>query len=279
LTPLVLLSLLESGEPIPLEVTRRAVDFILEHCDSEGALGRADRHVIDYPIYATALGVRAMIQAGVNHWRPMLDYLRAQQFTEANGWNETDQPYGGWGIGGDRRRPPHAGHVDLSMTRYVLEAFRAAGVPPSDPVFRKARVFIRRCRNADGGFQFSPVVADANKAGLGHSYGTATADAWRALRTCGVTALEPAQWLRVHHRSAETPGFDHHPDRRWRAGLYFYYSAAYPFADLAMTAHLVDLQARDGSFRNREPLVKEDDPLIATALVLSGMASKGFGAH
>jgi hypothetical protein len=38
-------------------------------------------------------------------------------------------------MGGGRRTPPDTGHVDLSMTRYVLEALRDAGVPASDHIF------------------------------------------------------------------------------------------------------------------------------------------------
>jgi hypothetical protein len=66
------------------------------------------------------------------------------------------------------------------MTRHVLQALAAAGVPASDPVFARARVFVERCQNPDGGFFFSTVVLDANKAGQDgaqyHSYGTTTAD-------------------------------------------------------------------------------------------------------
>ena len=58
----------------------------------------------------------------------MVAQLRAQQFSEANGWTPEHTAYGGWGMGGAIRRPPDAGHVDLSMTRFVLEALRASGV-------------------------------------------------------------------------------------------------------------------------------------------------------
>lgn len=34
---------------------------------------------------------------------------------------------------GALRKPPDAGHVDLSMTRCVLDALKASAVPPSDP--------------------------------------------------------------------------------------------------------------------------------------------------
>src|SRR4030095_11872494 len=99
--------------------------------------------------------------------------------------------YGGWGMGGPIHRPPEAGHVDLSMTRYVLEALQLAGVPASEAGMTRAHVFLTRSQNPDGGFYFSPVNPEINKAGassggLFASYGTATADGVLALRAVGV---------------------------------------------------------------------------------------------
>ena len=91
--------------------------------------------------------------------------LRAQQFTEENGWTRDDPAYGAWGMGGERRRPPEAGHVDLAMTRYVIEGLAAAGISASDPAIEKALVYLERCQNPDGGFFFSTVNLDTNKAG------------------------------------------------------------------------------------------------------------------
>ena len=68
-------------------------------------------------------------------------------------------------MGGGRRTPPVTGHVDLSMTRLVLEALRAAGAPSSDPALEKARIYVERCQNADGGFHFTTTEYDTNKAG------------------------------------------------------------------------------------------------------------------
>ena len=117
----------------------------------------------------------------------MVGYLRAQQFTEQNGWRPADPVYGAWGMGGGRRTPPDTGHVDISMTRYVLEALRAAGTPSSDPLFAHARIYLQRCQNfdpnqagPDGGFFFSTTEADTNKAGQDgprfRRYGSTTAD-------------------------------------------------------------------------------------------------------
>jgi hypothetical protein len=45
-------------------------------------------------------------------------------------------------MGGMEHPPPNPGHVDLSMTRYVVQALRAAGVPTEDPAFAHARIFM-----------------------------------------------------------------------------------------------------------------------------------------
>ena len=143
----------------------------------------------------------------------MVAHLRAQQFSEANGWTSDHPAYGGWGMGGAIRRPADAGHVDLSMTRFVLEALRASGVDGSDPAMTRARVFLERSQNHDGGFYFSPVTPALNKAGQiagGFvSYGTTTADGVLALRACGVPntddriAKRPAD---SHPRRSPAPG-------------------------------------------------------------------------
>src|ERR1700676_527512 len=100
----------------------------------------------------------------------MAEYLRAQQFTEQHGWHSADPVYGAWGMGGGRRTPPDTGHVDLSMSRYVIDAFRIAGVPVSDPALQAAHTFVERCQNfgpkkpgdLDGGFFFSTTEFDTN---------------------------------------------------------------------------------------------------------------------
>jgi hypothetical protein len=203
LTPFVLGALLRVSEatvPAPSGALDRAIAFIRRHTSVEGAVGATPGDA-GYPNYATALAVDALVTAQrrlpavagtakAGSWTadiaPMVAQLRAQQFSEANGWTREHTAYGGWGMGGAIRRPPDAGHVDLSMTRFVLEALRAAGVHGSDPAMARARVFLERSQNRDGGFFFSPVTPALNKAGQTAegfvSYGTATADGVLALR-------------------------------------------------------------------------------------------------
>jgi hypothetical protein len=240
-----------------------------------------DPLLYDYPNYATALTVQALRRAGqpVGH---LIDWLRTQQFTEAHGWKRDDPAYGAWGIGGEPRIAPNPGHVDLSMTRHVLQA-----LPADDPAFARARMFVERCQNPDGGFFFSTVVLDANKAGQDgtqyRSYGTTTADGLMALAAMGARpdddrVQSARRWLAAHDSADGASGFIGPAYRRWTAGLRFYYagaaSEARGWCSSAMASSLESTQHRDGSWRNPEKLVKEDDPLIATPFAVMALVRR-----
>jgi hypothetical protein len=295
LTPFVLDALLavpESVCPRPVGQVDRALAFLRDHTQGNGALGLADRDVADYPNYATALAVSAICRARRAGWEtqvaPMVAWLRSQQFTEQNGWHPSDAAYGAWGMGGERRTPPDTGHVDLSMTRHVLDALRAAGIPESDPAIAAAAIFVERCQSADGGFFFTTTEFDTNKAGPEgdsfRSYGTTTADGILALLATGhgpedrrVAAARG--WLTAHHRDLDVPGFRGVAYDRWPKGLAFYYAAASAQAfralqvdgGTAVAEGLRRSQRRDGSWSNSENLVKEDDPLIATPFAIRAL--------
>ena len=302
LTPFVLGALLRVSDataPAPAGAVNRAIAFIRRHTSVDGAVGVSGGDV-DYPNYATALAVDALMAAkhrlpAVAHnakagsWtadiEPMVGQLRAQQFSEANGWTSEQAAYGGWGMGGAIRRPPDAGHVDLSMTRFVLGALRASGVDGSDPAMTRARVFLERSQNHDGGFVFSPVMPALNKAGPSAngfiSYGTATADGVLALRASGVPdsddrIAKALAWLDRNHQSDRVPGFDEGegPQASWGAGLRFYYAAAIARIGPRQRVRLPE-QADDGSFRNPNGRVKEDDPLIATTCAIQMLTRAG----
>ena len=286
LTPFVLRALLRvpaAVAPAPAGAIDRAKAFIKRHTNADGAVGVTGSDA-DYPNYATALAVDALVAAGTADIAPMVAHLRAQQFSEANGWTSEHRAYGGWGMGGAIRRPPDAGHVDLSMTRFVLEAMRASGVDGSDPAMTRARVFLERSQNHDGGFSFSPVTPALNKAGRSAegfvSYGTTTADGVLALRASGLPDSDhrianAIAWLDRNHQSDRVPGFDDgEGSQAWSTGLRFYYAAAIARARPHQRVLLPE-QADDGSFRNDNPLVKEDDPLIATTFAVEVLTQAG----
>jgi hypothetical protein len=283
LTPFALAALLDVPEaraPRPATGVARAFEFIRKHTNADGELGRMDATSADYPNYATALAVSAFVKARPAGWETdtlrMTARLRAQQFTEATGWKPHDAAYGAWGMGGPVLTPPEAGHVDLSMTRHVLEALSAAGVPASDPSITRALVYLERSQNPDGGFYFSAVNADINKAGEEdgrfRSYGTATADGVLALRAAGIPDTDSrvskaVQWLKTHHQPDGAPGFDSVPRQTWSSGLRFYYADVVSRAVPELPVALPD-QNPDGGFRNPNFLVKEDDPIIATTFAI-----------
>jgi hypothetical protein len=292
LTPFVLNALLEvppEVEPARPAQVDKAFAFIEQHLDADGALGRADPSLEDYPNFATALALRAAARAGRQALAArLLAALRKQQFADELGWTPDHPAYGAWGMGGPLRRPPHTGHVDLSMTRHVLEGLRAAGVAPGDVAFTRAAVFLGRLQNADGGFFFSTVIVDANKAGPDgegwKSYGTATADGVLALLALGVPESDPRvrrarDWLVAHHRADGVPGFSAET-AQWTAGMRHYYQAAAARAlpaegdwRPALHAELARTQRPDGSWRNDSFLMKEDDPLIATTFALVALTA------
>ena len=273
LTPLVLHALLSVPEAISeprWSDIDRAVAFL-----------RHERDLVDYPTYSASLAAIALSRvprAQAQHLA--LDnvvWLRTQQLAGDNGWTPDHAAYGAFGLGGDRRTPPYTGHIDLSMTRYALQAFHAVGVPSSDPVFQRAMVFVERCKNPDGGFFFSTIEPETNKAGevdgTYRSYSSATADGILAQIAAGVTP--DLRWFASHDLASSFP-----PARqRYARGLRFYYAAARAevfnrlgLPDPLPPADLVADQRSDGSWSNPEALVKEDDPLIATSFAVQALA-------
>src|SRR5882724_11679984 len=83
----------------------RALTFLERNTNAEGAVGKMDPLLYDYPTYATALAVQALRRAGQSV-DPMVRWLRSQQFTEDHGWKPKDPPYGAWGMGGEQRVAP-----------------------------------------------------------------------------------------------------------------------------------------------------------------------------
>jgi hypothetical protein len=286
LTPFVLEALLglqETEFARPQGAVARALDFLKRNTNADGALGLADSAGPDYPCYATAVAARMARRTG-HDVGPWIAWLRSQQFTEDAGWKRDDAPFGGWGMGSALKlAPPEPGHVDLSMTRHVLEAMAVAGVRGDDPMMERARAFVERCQNPDGGFVFSPVNLETNKAGEEggryRSYGSATADGVLALRAAGAPADDSrvtrgVEWLRAHHNQTHVPGFENGPREAWGLGLRFYYAAAIIRAVPGLPVLLLPQKA-DGSWANPNNLVKEDDPLIATGFAVRVLTGVG----
>jgi hypothetical protein len=282
LTALILNALLDAGAAPGDPRIRKAVAFLARNVSADGGVGLTGD---DYPCYATALALRAFVRTKSPLTSRLVQWLRTQQMSPENGWRPEQEAFGAWGIGGVPRTAPDSGHIDLSMTRHVLEALAEARVPATDPAMTNAMVFVRRCQNADGGYFFSTVETGANKAGETSrgfaSYGTTTADGLLSQIAAGDRDIKPAiQWLRANDHPELPAGFNSAARERYAEGLRYYYADAATRAfrdaglkrEVAFVDALLRAQRSDGSWRNAEPLVKEDDPLIATAFAVSALA-------
>jgi hypothetical protein len=156
------------------------------------------------------------------------------------------------------------------------------------------------CSPFDGGFYFSPVVLAANKGGVAtdangakyfRSYATATCDGWLALRAAGVPrwderCTKAEEWLREHDNIDYPEGIPTDGPEPWGEAVRFYHYAvrAEVYSQLdwpggwrdKLAAAVVKHHAADGSFRNTvSPLMKEDDPLVATSLAVIALSLCG----
>ena len=143
----------------------------------------------------------------------------------------------------------------------------------------------------DGGFYFSPVVLRANKGRLNrtespfwNSYATATCDGLLALLATDVShqderVKKAIHWLKANHRLDYPTGIpEHYEGENWRdAVLYYHLSVQGEVAravggksDLTgrIASFLDEQQNPDGSFVNPNGLMKEDDPILCTALAI-----------
>lgn len=274
----------------------KASDFLATLVDENGTL-----RDVAYPTYSAALAVLVFNHPGNGRHQRVRDLLvaelRKRQLGPENGWSESDASYGGWGYYARIPvRPEGPIHDDmlssnLSATLLVVGALVLAGAPPDDPALVRARGFVRRCRNLDGGFFFSPAVPDANKAGdhgmvygslLFRSYGSMTADGVRAMRQLGGFEHElPASesWLRKHFDPARNPGKFAQEVRGASAYYYWAWSAAHAMRGAgggsswasSLASHVMAKQRPDGSWKNDATEMREDDPVVATSLAMAAL--------
>ncbi len=263
LTPLAVQALLACPTS---ETVKQACDkgssYLANLVRADGTIDPRPRE-FSYPVYTSATAVLVLSHpANVRHRQARdawLLYLRARQLTEELGWQERDREYGGWGYAAGLPRKPKPGEMaplltesNLSATLFALQALRGAGCPASDPAFRKALTFIKRCQNFnddprlrdpaydDGGFFFVYDDPVRNKAGVagkdatGHeryaSYGSATVDGLRSLLACGMPMTDARvraarSWLESHFSAVTHPG-NYGPEKEEsRQAVYFYYCA------------------------------------------------------
>ncbi|HYO24705.1 MAG TPA: hypothetical protein VEQ85_07125, partial [Lacipirellulaceae bacterium] len=162
--------------------------------------------------------------------------------------------------------------------------FRFAAVA-DDPLNKAGLV-----RSGVAGAGPSSAAAD-RPADEARSYGSATADGLAALAACDVEPADRAfqaavAWLDAHPGVDHVPGFEEQAGGppSARHGLVFYYRASLARAmrlasdarfarqHVPLAESLVAEQRADGSWANASALMREDDPLIATAWALCALS-------
>jgi hypothetical protein len=189
-----------------------------------------------------------------------------------------------------------AGNADTAVFDRALLFLRLMQRHPTEPrpqpVPLAASAKLLEGVRFDGGFYFSPVVLDANKGAVFTdnrgafygSYATATCDGLLALLAAGLPLdderVRAARgWLLGHERLDHAEGIPLGTPQDWAEAVYYYHLAvrAEAYAALGLSARLSarltpELRPRqrpDGGFANeRNHLMKEDDPLLATALAV-----------
>jgi hypothetical protein len=316
LTPFVVTALQEAdasglaeGSALPVIAARRkGSEYLAKFAQTNGMVDPGPDG-FEYPVYTAALSIRALSHPANTDLLKARDawvkYLKERQLTEKLGWTPDDKQYGGWGYCRVIPKKPKPNVIsppliesNLSATLFALDALRAAG--ETDPeMYKAAATFVRRCQNADGGFHFIYDDPVRNKAGVAkgdpptfHSYGSTTADGFRALRLCGLAEDEAreraaADWLSNQFRADTHPGTYVKAHELNREAVYYYYvaSVSRAFRDQQpklpdgrnwakeLGTELAKRQHKDGRWVNPVDLVRENDPIVATANAVSALAN------
>jgi hypothetical protein len=296
---------LPDGEWQPhLEQLQHACRFLQPGIAKQGAVAAPDG-TLDYPAYGAA-----MLLVAARRIRLLLpalapdrlgQHLLHGQLGDQHRIAADSIHYGGWdldagrGATGDQLRGSN-----ISLAAFALEAISDfhKDLEITEAAIRRARAWVLRCQNADGGFVFHALRShpgnkakwrdDAHQRAI--SYATPTCDGLRCLKYCGLSNDEQpvrraVHWLETHPDVVRVPGFEAQAkEEGWDEGLryYYFFTQAKALAQLpqaearrraeAIQKALAGQQRPDGSFKNDQPRMFEDDPLLATSLAIIAAA-------
>ncbi|PQO31650.1 hypothetical protein [Blastopirellula marina] len=280
----------------------RGIAYLTATSDKHGLVCGPNKSS-DNPVYATALlldALHSLPNATSNRQtaQRLLAALQQAQFGPANHCPETALEFGGWGSlfpVGVNKLPGDA--ANISVTSHALRTLQRYD-RLDDATAKRAASFLNRCRGGKG-YAFVPDPhSPLNKLGTeqlpggdlrARGYASATCDACLAWLALGSKFVEPYQSALTAYTEMPLPWL--WTDNRTRpsreiaaqAGLYFYHAArlgelwratsntALGARILLTTEQLVTHLQIDGSWQNSIDTMREDDPLIATALGLMGL--------
>ncbi|MDX1947733.1 MAG: prenyltransferase/squalene oxidase repeat-containing protein [Pirellulaceae bacterium] len=291
--------------PKPDDKVTKGLAFLARGLAKRGTIASPDGS-LDFPTYAGALWLlaRGRVAEPDADGQRVRDYLLAAQVAEPRGFLPDSPSYGGWDFLGKEDAQGITTGTNVSVTRHVVEALQTNQPPDAPPplatsALKRARAYLERCQNPDGGLAFTcEPMSQNNKAAYAddklaepRSYGTATCDGILGLVACGMPAdderiVKAVAWLAKRPGLALVPGFEGlPPEAGWQRGLRYYYYAGlarvlprFPQPDIAprreaLVKQLVSLQQASGAWVNESDRMRENDPLIATSLAIIALAA------
>src|SRR5262245_17419988 len=289
------------------EMPARALKYI------ESLINPREKHIagnnpqVQLQNYVTSVNVMALRAAQSDKYKVVIadaaQFLKKLQWDEGEGKAANDDFFGGAGY--DSKSRP-----DMSNTQFFLDALKAAGVPPDDPAYQKALIFVSRSQNLksefndrpwagkinDGSFIYSPTAGGQTKAdnpdGMLLGYGSMTYAGIKSMIYCGVSKDDPRmtkaiEWIRKNYTVDFNPGM---PKEISGRGLYYYYHTMAKCLDVMgidvleddkgvkhdwradMTAALAKRQRPDGGWINETDRWMEGDPNLVTGYALMALS-------
>jgi squalene-hopene/tetraprenyl-beta-curcumene cyclase len=260
--------------------------------------------------YVTSVNVMALVAANRDdRYKAVIGdatkFLKKLQWDEDEGKSKDDDFFGGAGYDSQSR-------PDLSNTQIFLDALKDAGVPPDDPAYKKALVFVSRCQNLksednkmpwagkinDGSFIYSAANGGATKVEGGSAeagfpgYGSMTYAGIKSMIYCGVSKDDERikkayAWIQKHYTLDANPGM---PKFAAHRGLYYYYHTMAKCLDAMGVDEVVDAEGKkhdwraeitealakrqrsDGSWVNDKDQWMEGDPNLVTGYALLALS-------
>ncbi len=219
---------------------KRGIEFVLKSQHEDGGIYSSEGLLKNYES-SVALSMFAVLkdQTYAKQIAALQKYLKDLQWDEGEGKSPDDPYYGGAGYGREKR-------PDLSNTQMMLEALQDSGLPPDDPAYKKALVFISRCQmlgetndqpfargSTQGGFIYSPVNTGESKAATitvdGRTelrcYGSMTYAGFKSMLYAGLTKQDPRvqaalDWIKRYWTLEQNPNM---PEAQSDQGLFYYY--------------------------------------------------------
>jgi squalene-hopene/tetraprenyl-beta-curcumene cyclase len=305
ITAVVITGLLKTGKVKADDpMITKGLGFIETFVDEkDGSIAAGDN--IRHKFYVTSVNLQALKLADAKKYEAIISkgvaYFKKGQVGADGTKKEDDANYGGFGYNPTTR-------ADLSNTHFALDSLTLAGVPKSDPVYKRAIVFVSRCQNLqsehnklpwsgkinDGSFVyvngsgFGTAPADAAKPG----YGSMTYSGLKSLALCGVSkdddrVKKGMEWVSKNYSVDINPG---RAEGAGGQGYYYYLNAMAKCFDAMginevtdtngkkhdwradMTRALTFRQKKDGSWGNDFTNWMEGDPNLDTAFALIALS-------